>query len=339
LKSTTKNPAYSRLTEILEERGRRILERFGCVISLGVENSELSSILKEVKGYWRDVFRPVLTSLSCEAVGGQPELADDAGLMFSLAGAGFGIHDDIIDKASNKKFRMTIPGLFGVDKALLVGDLLITKAWTMIREMIRKSCNSEKVADVIEMYSNFSIEICEAELMEVMCRRELDTDLEHYKGILWKAMAETEACTRIGAILGGGNWTEKQALGEFGRRLGFICRLIDDVKDCLNIEGSLPHRIEYESVPLPLLHSAKYSKENYQKIRKILAKPSVTPVDSAMLLNSCFETQSFDYILSLAKQSETEAVDRLRLLKPNNACEALIMIISSSHSTLVDLCR
>jgi len=338
LKSKTKDPSYDRLREILDKRGQRILDRFGCVISLGVENSELSTILKEVKSYWRDVFRPVLTSLSCEAVGGQPETADDAGVMFSLAGAGFGIHDDIIDKSSRKKLRMTIPGLFGVDKALLVGDLLITKAWTMIREIIIKNCNPKEVADIIELYSNFSVEVCEAELMEVLCRRKLDTDIEYYKGILWKAMAETEACTKIGAILGGGKDKERQALGEFGRRLGFICRLMDDVKDCLNIEGNLLHRIEYESVPLPLLHAAKNSKKNYQKIREIWKKKPISLADSAILLDSCFEARSFDYVLSLAKYNQIQALRRLRVLEPSNAREALRIITRTTYCKLANLC-
>ena len=108
--ANNKNLKYDELTAVINERGQKILERFGQVAVSGVNNPELLSILEEVKGYWRDVSRPALTSFSCEAVGGQPEMADDAGLMFTLASAGIGIHDDIIDKSPNKHFRMTITG-------------------------------------------------------------------------------------------------------------------------------------------------------------------------------------------------------------------------------------
>ena len=80
------------------------LEQF--IIS-GVEEPKFLEILNYFKDYWKDFFRPTLTSLSCEAIGGECELAEDAALMFTLASSGFGIHDDIIDKSEIKHRNMT----------------------------------------------------------------------------------------------------------------------------------------------------------------------------------------------------------------------------------------
>ena len=96
------------LNVAIEERSKKILERFEHVILSGVKNSKLVAILEDVKSYWsspkspyRDLIRPALVSFSCEAVGGEPELANDAGLMFTLASSGFGIHDDILDRSTH----------------------------------------------------------------------------------------------------------------------------------------------------------------------------------------------------------------------------------------------
>jgi geranylgeranyl diphosphate synthase type I len=324
----------------------RILERFGRVAVSEVRNRKLLAALEDIKKYWRDFIRPSLTSLSCEAVGGNPEISDDAALMLTLASSGFGLHDDILDRSENKHLRMTILGLHGADTALLAGDLLIVKAWTLAHEMIRNTCNPTKIADVLKVYGDLSVEICEAELMETQCRGKIDTDLDFYKNVLWKEMAETEACSRIGAMLGEGKPNEVEALAEFGRRLGFMSRLADDIDDCLNEKADLPHRIRYESLPLPLLYAAKClassndfkAGEEYKQIKDITQKIQITPEDVRALLRSCFETKAFEYVRKIAEKNAMEAARNLELLKPSNALIVLSAMNEWSYARVKNRC-
>lgn len=333
-----KDPALEKLAVEMEERSRKTLERFGQVSVSGVNHPKLLSILADVKAYWKDNFRPALTSFSCEAVGGQPEAADDVNLMITLMGAGLGIHDDIIDKSLNKHFRTTILGLHGIDNALLVGELFIVKALTQIREIARKTCDPKKIENIIEVYESFFLEVWEGEFMETLCRRNLDTELKHYEKILWMSTADTEACTRLGAILGGGSKIEVEALAEVGRRLGFIHRLADDIKDTLNLEGNLPYRLKNESVPLPILYAAKSSKETYLKIKSILERFPITSSDIRNILEACFETEAFNYVLNMAKQNAMEATRKLNLLKKSGAQDSLVLIIENAMANIAGLC-
>jgi geranylgeranyl pyrophosphate synthase len=149
--SKDKEIALKELNTLIRERCGEILEKFGQVAVSGVRDPKLLAALEDVKKYWRDLNRPSLTFFSCEAVGGTYEISKDAALMFTLASSGFGIHDDILDRSSNKHLRrMTILGLHGLETALLVGDLLIVKAWSVAHEMIRKTRNPSKIADVLE---------------------------------------------------------------------------------------------------------------------------------------------------------------------------------------------
>jgi len=328
---------YEELTALLEERGKEIIEKFGEAATLGVSNSDLLSILADVKAYWKDTYRPALASLACEAVGGQPKMSAGVSLMVTLAAAGIGIHDDIIDNSSNKHFRMTILGLYNRDYALLAGDLLIVKGLTTVQELLSRNRQLDKLKDVIETYQHFLIEVCEAEFNEISCRKNLDTELENYLGILWKSTADTEACTRLGAIIGGGSQSEIQALGEIGRRLGFMSRLADDLKDSLNIEGSLPHRLEYESIPLPILFAAKSSKNKFSEIRLVLEKSSIDPSDVRKLLECCFDTEAFSYVHAIAKDNVIEAKKQLRLLKRCRARTVLKLMIQKSLVEVMSL--
>jgi geranylgeranyl diphosphate synthase type I len=334
----TKIQEYEELTAYVCERGRKILERFGQEAVSEVTDSKFLAILEDVKAYWKDAYRPALTSLCCEAVGGQAEAAETVSLVLSLASAGIGIHDDIIDKSSHKNFRMTVLGKHGFEGALLVGDLLVLKAWMMFQEMLRKTGNPEKIAGIMEIYGGLSLEICETELMEFSCRRNLDIELEYYALILWRSMADTEACAKIGAMVGNGSENEVKALAEVGRRIGFNYRLRDDVKDTLNLEGNLPHRLRFETVPLPILYAANSSKERHAKIKSTIEKPRITPAGIKELLKICFESEAFAYVRAIAKENEKKAAVALRQVKPSSPRNLLAQMIEKSFTDVSELC-
>lgn len=323
----------------MEKRSRKVLERFAqCSVS-GVNHPQLLSILADVKAYWKDNFRPALTSFSCEAVGGQPEAAESVSLMITLLGAGLGIHDDIIDKSIDKHFRWTILGLHGIDNALLVGELFIVKALTTIRETVRKNSSVEKLLSIIDGFETFFLEVWEGEFMETLCRRNLDTELEYYQRILLMSTADTEACSRFGAILGGGSSIEVEALAEVGRRIGFLHRLTDDITDTLNLEGNLPCRLENESIPLPVLFASKSSDEAYFKTKEIIEQPSITQKDSLIILKLCLENGAFNYILRLANEYRSKAINKLDLMKKSEAKNALLSMIENRYAVIDKLCE
>jgi len=303
-----------------------------------VKNPKLKEVIEDIKKYWKDSTRPALTSFSCEAVGGNLDIAENAGLMFTLASCGFGLHDDILDRSSHKHLRMTILGLHGIDCALLAGDLFIFKSWTVGSEMIRSGVDPLRVADVMKAYGNLSVEICEAELMDTLCRRKLDLDIEYYKKMLKQEMAEMEACSRIGAMLGNGMPKEIEALSNFGRQFGFISRLGDDMEDCLNVKGDLLHRIKYESVPLPLLYAAKSSSERYSKIRNIIKKKNIGPLDAESVVEFCFESEAFEYTRLLAAENRAEAICNLESLVSSTSLNVLLFMLDKAYDRVVHLC-
>ena len=325
------------LRKIIEKKYERIQKRVQQAVLSGVDNDELLKIMRAISQSKGDPFRAALTSLACEAVGGEPEASDEAALMFTLASTGFGIHDDIIDHSQNKHFRTTILGHHGLESALLVGDLLIVKAWTAIHEMLAITYPSVKIEAVVKEYGRLNVEICEAEFMGILCIKNLDTELKTSENILWKAMAEIEACTRIGAILGNGSQDEVAALAEFGRRLGFTYRLTDEVRDSLNKEGNLPHRIKHESIPLPILFAAKSSKRRCKRIQSIIEKSHLSSTDIKRLLEICFESKAFEYVLKLSKKNKKKAVRTLKVLKPSLAREILSSLTCQSYDRIAEL--
>ncbi len=323
----------------MEKRGQEVLKRFKAILVLEVNNSELLKIMRNLRHSPGDIVRTTLTSCSCEAVGGNPEKAFNASLVFALASAAIGMHDDIIDKSAKKHFSKTIFGLYGLEKALLVGDLLLVKAWSVASEMFRDCSEPGKIDPVIEAYRVSSIQLCEAEIAGISCRRRVDTDLRKYRNILWNINSDMEACAKIGGILGGGSMHEVKGLSEFGRRLGFMLGIVDDFRDSVNAEGNLISRLEFESVPLPILYAAQSSKDKYLATERILRKPSINAADAKVLLEFCGQSNAFRYVLEMAKRNMRRANSSISCLKPSDARNILVSIFGQSFAELVELCE
>jgi geranylgeranyl pyrophosphate synthase len=325
------------LSSLLQDRSKNVLSRFGYAINQGITIPELKQMLTNVNRYWKDILRPSLTSLCCEAVGGPQNITYNASLMVTLISAGMGIHDDIIDKSTNKHFRMTLSGLWGPDKALVVGDLLIVKALSAIRELA-KQCDPTKSDLIISAYEAAFVEMCEGELIEISSRKKLDTTLEQCNNFLWKFGADTEVCAKIGATLGNGSQEQIDALAQFGRRLGYSFRLAGELKDCLNIEGNLPERLLNESVPLPILFADHASRENHQKIESILNHPKVSSSDIKAILELCFSTNAFDYIKNISQQNTEVGKEMLTTLPLTNTRNALTRLLDQYMKDIESLC-
>ncbi len=336
--SISNNLTWKELPAIMTDRAQRILDMFNEATVEGVGHLILP-IMLEVNTYWNDILRPALTSFCCEAVGGQKETVINVSLMIALVSAGGGIHDDIIDKSTKKNFRDTIFGLHGLDHSLLAGDLLILKGWGKLEEVIGHTGQPEKIMEVVGIFRDWTIEVLESEFLESLCRRNLDADLKHYLTILWKSTADMEACARIGAIFGDGSDTDVRSLAKFGRRLGFGFRLANEVKDIYSMKLSLIHRLENESVPLPILYAAKSSTDNYRKVKSILEKPNISPTDISKLLEVCYEAKAFTYILEIAKENTKKAKEFIKGLQPSSALQALQVLADKALDEVATLCQ
>ena len=323
---------------VVKKRAEKALEKFRTEALFGVSEPGLLTILRDVLSYWKDSNRPALASFCCEAVGGKPEIADDAGLIFVFAAAATGIHDDIIDKSLKNHFRWTVFGLYGLEKALLVGDLLLVKAWSILKDCVRNCDKPLRVADIIEAYGLISVQICEAEFLEMSCRKSFDIDLSIREKILWNINADIEACAKTGAILGDGSDEEVLALSGVGRRLGFLLGLKDEVTDCLNIQGNLSHRLLFESVPLPIVYAAKSSGFAQTKLKSIIQKESIDPTEIADIVQLCIDTGAFSYVYELAKQNTNQAMEMLKKLPRNSATSNLESILENTLRVMGKLC-
>ena len=324
-KAPSQEEMMEQVQKILEERGRKALEMARkTVLEEEIECKEVREALKYfMTEYWHDVARPALLSLCCEAVGGDPEVTIPVAIPLSLISGGIDIHDDIIDQSKTKGARPTVLGKFGKDIALLVGDTLLFKGFTLLHKAVEKGIPTEKGAVIVDIIKNTFFELGDAEALELKFRGRIGTTPEEYLRVVRKKAADVEAHTRISAILGGGSKEEKEALGEYGRLLGMLILLRDDLIDMIDLEEAA-HRIEKEHLSLPILYALQ-NPEIRSTLGPLLLKKTITKKDAEKILAVVDEARGFNRVEEFMQELAQDAYDRVETIKKNK--EYLILLI------------
>jgi geranylgeranyl pyrophosphate synthase len=261
--------AAKKVRRIFKELGSQHLKN--AMLSIKQEKikcDETKNAVSYFASYWRDILRPSLVSLGCEAVGGDSMNVAHIGEALTLLSGATDIHDDLIDKTMIKENRDTVLGKFGEDIALLTGDILFFKGFEELFEgLTRLDISPKKNLAISRMIIKLYFELCDGEALELRFRGRTDVKPKEYLQVIRKKAADIEICTRAGAMLGGGNKKQTDLLGEYGRLLGLIVLLRNDLEDLLDFDTGLNSRIKNESLPIPIL----YALENAEKKVQILA--------------------------------------------------------------------
>lgn len=279
-----------------------------------ISTPELEEAIKHVMIiYQPDYFRPALLSFCCQAVGGTSEATIPIGASLVLLGRAIGIHDDIIDGSRTKNRRPTVLGKFGRDLALVLSDVLLFKGFTLLRKTIQLDVPSERVVAIFGTIERIWFEQSEGEVFELKSRKRIDMAPQECLAKIRMRASELEAVTRIGGILGGGSEDEINILGKFGRLLGTMSILRDEIIDMLEF-NVLRHRIRKESLPLPLIYAIQKPKVR-PKIISLLSKKRLKTTDLQKISKASAEAGGLNFTAKIINEMAEEAYSYIGVLK------------------------
>jgi len=323
-KTTSQEEITNQLQKLLRERGKEGLALARkTVLEEKIESKEVQDALKYfITEYWHDVTRPALLSLVCEAVGGDPNITTPLAISISLISGAIDIHDDIIDQSENKGDQSTVFGKFGKDIALLVGDALLFKGFTVLYTAVEKGVPAEQITVISDIIKRTFFELGDAIALELQFRGRLDVTPEDYLCVVRKKAADVEACTRISAIVGGGTKEEIEALGEFGRFLGMLLILRDDMVDMFDPEETI-HRIKKEHLSLVILYALQ-NPEMKSSVSDLINK-TTTEKDVEKLSAIVDKAGGFVLMNKYMKQLAEDAYNKIELAKFNKKVLTLLI--------------
>jgi geranylgeranyl pyrophosphate synthase len=292
IETTSQEGVTEQLQKLLYKRGKKGLELARkTILEEKIESKEVRDALDYfINEYWHDFTSSALLSLICEAVGGDPKITTPVAISLTLISGAIDIHDDIIDQSKNKDKRPTVYGKFGKEIALLVGDALLFMGFTVLYNAVEKGISAEKIAVITNIINKTFFELGNAEALELQFRGRTDVTPEEYLWVVRKKGADVEAYTRISAILGDASEEEIDALGKYGRLLGMLIILRDDMIDMLDPEETI-HRIQKEHFNIAILYALQNPKTN-SMIMSILKK-AITSKIAEKLTNLVDEAGGF----------------------------------------------
>jgi geranylgeranyl diphosphate synthase type I len=310
--------------KLLEERGRKALELARKeILQEKIESKEAFEALKLFMSYFEDLARPTLMSIVCEAAGGDPDITIPVAASMVLINGGIDIHDDIIDQSETKLSHPTVLGKFGEDIALLAGDALLFKGFTLLFDSVKQGVPSEKISSILKILNRMFFELGDAEALELRFRGRTDVSPKEYLSLARKKAADVEALARISAILSGGSEETIEKLGNYGRLLGLILILRDDILDATDF-AEASHRIERECLPLPIFYALQ-SKATKSTLVSLIHKRSLTKRDVEVVQENTVKSGGIERSKKIINNLAKEAYSVIRQIDKGKTLQTFVM--------------
>jgi len=168
--------------------------------------------------------RPMLTLAATRLCGYEGERHVELAACVEFIHSATLLHDDVVDESDLRRGQDTANALWGNKASVLVGDFLFSRSFELM------------VADgslkVLAILSNASSVIAEGEVLQLITANDMDTTEDAYMDVIVaKTAALFAAACEIGAVIAERPSAEAEALQSYGRNLGIVFQLIDDVLD------------------------------------------------------------------------------------------------------------
>jgi len=229
------------------------------------------------------------------------------------------VHDDTIDNSSVRWGRPTIHKLWGMEKAVLLGDYLFAKSGEL-------TARTENLR-VIKLLPQTLMIITNGELAQAASAFKIDQAREHYFfRISCKTAALFIMATESGAVLSRAPEKSIQILRDYGHNLGIAFQIVDDILDFIGTEEEVGKPVGSDLLQGTLTLPAMLLLERYPKdnpVRRLFTggdkKENITQAIE-MVRNSNIIPECFD----IAADYQKKACKGLKNLPDKKAREILM---------------
>ncbi|HLK05225.1 MAG TPA: polyprenyl synthetase family protein [Candidatus Acidoferrum sp.] len=249
--------------------------------------------------------RPALLLLANRYAGRRREGSIRLAAVVELLHSATLIHDDVIDSADTRRGRPSANSRWGNHRSVLAGDWLYMQSFQMALE--------ERNFRILDVLIDLTQKMVEGELIQLAKIGRIEvTEEDALKLATHKTACLFSGCARLGAVLGGLEGEEEEALADYGKYAGLAFQLVDDLLDFTASAKQLGKPVLSDlkegKVTLPLI----YAMENgHREARELVAR---------VLEEKEFVSVSPERLVALV--NESGALDRTRRLAQEYAARA-----------------
>lgn len=302
-------PVRDRLEDVRSELRRIVEADFGLI-------AEVNAHLLQMHG---KMLRPTLLLLADQATGSPDPRAATLGAVVELIHLATLVHDDSVDHSVRRRGMPTINALFSHQVSVIMGDYLYSRA---VIELVR-------LADLepLRILGRVTNEMTVGEMRQLLAHDRLAFSEEQYDMLIMAKTASllSGAC-ETGAIRAPA--AQRQALREFGLRLGMAFQIVDDLLDYTGDESETGKPVGADlrehKVTLPLIHALpKLTPARRREVVALMDTESPSEEQIAAVIDAVTAAGGLDYARERALTLSAGAEASLELLDPSPARDAL----------------
>jgi octaprenyl-diphosphate synthase len=268
--------------------------------------------------------RPLLMVLASRLLEYQGDSHYQLSTIFEFLHAATLLHDDVVDNAELRRGNPAANTLWGNSAVVLVGDFLLATSFSFA-----VSSGSMKILKVL---SDATMSMAEGEVLQLINSGNLEISEDEYQEVIIRKTAVLiSAACQVGAILGGGDQQQEEAMHRFGLNLGLAFQLRDDFLDYAASEEEvgkpIGNDLQEGKITLPLIHAlATSSSEDRQRLVDHITQEIIEETTFVEVKNIIQKHQGLEYTDGLARNYITAAKEALAIFPPSPARDSLVEI-------------
>lgn len=279
----------------------------------------ISDLCAHVARFHGKRVRPALVLLAGRACGEVTATHHTLAAVVEMVHIATLVHDDVLDEADIRRRAATVNRLWGNERAVLMGDFLISHAFHLC-----SSLDSQTASRLIGQTTNT---VCEGEMMQVANRYNYELDEATYLDIITRKTAVLiGTCCWLGAEAAGAEAATMRQLRDFGVALGIAFQIVDDILDVVGDEAevgkSLGRDVDEGKLTLPLIHWLRHA-DVHERRRVTHLLSNGHPNKQGEIRKLLRKSDSVNYAQNVAAGYVHQARDAVADLPASDARDAL----------------
>ncbi|MBW5803126.1 octaprenyl diphosphate synthase [Coxiella endosymbiont of Ornithodoros amblus] len=275
--------------------------------------------------------RPLVVLLTARACGYRQDVENqELATVIEFIHTATLLHDDVVDKSTQRRGQKTANALWGNSASVLLGDFLYSRAF----QILARRSN----VPVMKILATTTNQISEGEVWQLMNQNDPDIDEATYYEVIRRKTAQLfSAAAEIGAIVAAKNKTWQKSMAAFGLHLGMAYQIIDDLldysKDASALDKNVGDDLAEGRATLPLIYAKQQAQPaQAEHIREAIKNGGLNGLQWIMKLMD--ETRAREYTQQCALRQAEKAHTYLQQLPPSpyrDALNALTQFVVSRH--------
>ena len=197
--------------------------------ALNHEDGLLQVVLNHIKQRAGKRMRPILILLMAKNFGKVSRVTQHAAVGLELLHTASLVHDDVVDEAAERRGQASVNADYDNKVAVLVGDYVLSTA------LLHVSYTHSEM--IVRRLAELGCTLSDGEILQLANIQNKEvTEEVYYKIIERKTAALFETCAAIGAESAGATEEQVEAARLFGKNLGIVFQIRDDIFDYYDSE-------------------------------------------------------------------------------------------------------